>query len=340
MRSNVFLFGNLLAVVGLLAACSPNSQESATQDSNSHSTTATEQQPEAIATSANDLSPIFFDDFSYRDMAAFNQNGWKARTETGHPGIAGATWSAEGIAFLESLEGAENGAVRMSSVTGGSGENTRHTQFCHARKYREGTYAARVFFRDQPTFGPDGDEVIQTFYAISPLKAPMDKDYSETDFEYLPNGGWGEPNDPAMWTTSWDTFQLEPWTKVNEYTRVAGSYAGWHTLVLTVADNKVTYFVDGKLFSEHSNAVYPEDFMSMNFNLWFMPKGADGSQGPVDSTKLREYQEDIDWAFHMAGRALSTAEVETLVTDFRKNKVAYIDRVAEQNPPLPSPCGL
>jgi elongation factor P hydroxylase len=97
---------------------------------------------------------------------------------------------------------------------------------------------------------------------------------------------------------------------------------------------------DQGLFSEHSHAVYPKNFMSMNFNLWFMPKGADGSQGPVESAELREYQEDIDWAFHMADRALSTAEVETLVTDFRKNKIAYVDRVAEQNPPLPSPCGL
>lgn len=113
----------------------------------------------------------------------------------------------------------------------------------------------------------------------------MDKNYSETDFEYLPNGGWGENAKPAMWTTSWDTFQLEPWTKVNEFSRKEGSYAGWHTLVLTVADKKLIYYVDGQLFSEHSSAVYPEDFMSINFNLWFMPKGADGSQGPVDSPR-------------------------------------------------------
>lgn len=294
-------------------------------------------QPQAVTPPA---APIFFDDFSYADIAAFYNNGWKVRTETGHPGIAGATWSAEGLSFHPDLTGAEQGAIRMSSVTGGKGENTRHTQFCHARKYREGTYAARIFFRDEPSYGPDGDEVIQTFYAISPLKAPMDKNYSETDFEYLPNGGWGENTVPAMWTTSWDTFQLEPWTKVNEYTRKPGSYAGWHTLLLTVTDNKVTYYVDGQLFSEHSSAVYPEDFMSINFNLWFMPKGADGSQGPVDSPELREYQEDIDWVFFREGVALSTAEVEALVGGYRTHKVAFIDEVKEQNPPLSSPCGL
>jgi hypothetical protein len=292
------------------------------------------------ATDNQTEAPVFFDDFNYQTLGAFYDNGWKARTETGHPGIPGASWSAIGLSFPDDITGAEHGAIRMSSVTDGTAANTRHTQICHARKYREGTYAARIFFRDEPTFGPDGDEVIETFYAISPLKAPMDKDYSETDFEYLPNGGWGHPDKPAMWSTTWETFQLEPWTKVNENTRSEGSYAGWRTLVLTVTDNKVRYFVDGELFSEHSENVYPEVPMSMNFNLWFMPKGADGSQGPVDSPELREYQEDIDWVYHRQGVALSTDQVMAEVTSMRDNKQAFIDRVPAHNPPLPSPCGL
>lgn len=283
---------------------------------------------------------IFYDDFTYQNIEEFNKHGWAVRTETGHPGIAGATWAGDGLSFHTDVADTNNGSVKMSSVTDGTPENTRHTQFCHARKYREGTYAARIFFRDEPSYGPDGDEVIQTFYAISPLKAPMDKDYSETDFEYLPNGGWGADANPAMWTTTWETFQLEPWTKVNEFTRKDQSYAGWRTLVFTVADNKVRYYVDGEFFSEHSEAVYPEDFMSINFNLWFMPKGADDSLGPVDSPDLREYQQDIDWVFHQANVALSPQAVEELVTKLRSEGVAYRDDVKEQNPPLPSPCGL
>ena len=169
---------------------------------------------------------IMFDDFNYASADALFANGWTARTETGHPGIAGAAWSAEGISTHEAPDGAQFGIARMSSITDGSGAGTRHTQICHARKYLYGTYAARVFFRNEPSFGPDGDEVIQTFYAISPLAAPLDPDYSEVDFEYLPNGGWGENADSAMWTTTWETFQLEPWTKVNEYSRVPGDYSG------------------------------------------------------------------------------------------------------------------
>lgn len=130
------------------------------------------------------------------------------------------------------------------------------------------------------------------------------------------------------------------WTKVNEFTRKEGSYAGWRTLVLTVANDKVTYYVDGELLSEHTSAVYPEDFMSINFNLWFMPKGADDSQGPVDSPELREYQEDIDWVFFQEGVAISTADVEAQVADMRGRKVKHLDNVKEQDPVLPSPCGL
>lgn len=326
------LGAGILAASILIVGCSQQADPAAAQ-------APKPAEPAAAAPAASDAA-VFFDDFNYPDLAAFQGNGWKARTETGHPGIKGATWSAEGLSFHADIADTHGGAVRMSSVTNGKADKTRQTQFCHARKYREGTYAARIFFRDTPSYGPDGDEVIQTFYAISPLKAPMDKNYSETDFEYLPNGGWGENSKPAMWTTSWDTFQLEPWTKVNEFTRHEGSYAGWRTLVLTVADKQLKYYVDGKLFSEHSSAVYPEDFMSINFNLWFMPKGADGSLGPVDSPEMREYQEDIDWVFFREGAALSTADVEKQVAELRGKQVAHLDNVKEQNPPLPSPCGL
>ncbi|MCG9728925.1 glycoside hydrolase family 16 protein [Shewanella sp. Isolate13] len=283
---------------------------------------------------------IFFDDFSYGDIESFNANGWRVRTETGHPGIVGATWSGVGISFHPELKDTSRGAIRMSSITAGEGSNTRHTQFCHMRKYLNGTYAARVFFRDTPTYGPDGDEVIQTFYTISPLAFPMDLSYSEADFEYLPNGGWGSDSSPAMWTTTWETFQLAPWAKVNEYTRKEGSYAGWRILVMTVKAEEVNYYVDGQLISTHSDKVAPEVPMSINFNLWFMPEGADGSIGPVDSDELREYQQDIDWVYHLADKVISPQQVLTAVANLQTQGVKHVDGVAESDPVLPSPCGL
>ena len=83
--------------------------------------------------------------------------------------------------------------------------NTTQTQICHQRKYLEGTYAARVRFTDSPVSGPGGDQIVESFYTISPLKAPMDLDYSELDFEYLPNGGWGIDG-PTLYATTWGDF--------------------------------------------------------------------------------------------------------------------------------------
>lgn len=321
----VIKFATLTTACSLLLGCQQASDNQAANSSQASNTEAAQ-------------GAVFFDDFSYSNLNEFYANDWNVRTETGHPGIKGASWSADGIDFHNNVEGAQNGSLRMTSFTGGKGENTRHTQICHQRKYLEGTYAARVFFRDEPTKGPDGDEVIQTFYAISPLKAPMDPDYSETDFEYLPNGGWGHGRDSAMWSTTWETFQLEPWTKVNEYTRKPGSYAGWRTLVLNVADNKATYYVDGELLSVHSEKVAPEVHMSMNFNLWFMPKGADDSNGPIDSPEIREYEQDIDWVFHQQGVVLSTDEVLAKVKGMRSSNTKHIDLVPSQN--LAAYCGL
>ncbi|TQV71167.1 glycoside hydrolase family 16 protein [Exilibacterium tricleocarpae] len=287
----------------------------------------------ADATTADTPEAIFFDDFHYTTFDAFRANGWRARTETGHPGVVGATWSQDGISFHPAAAGARKGMVRLTSVTDGSAANTRHTQFCHARKYLYGTYAARVYFRDAPSQGPDGDEVIQTFYAISPLEEPMHPDYSEMDFEYLPNGGWGE-GELALWATSWETFQLEPWTKVNEYDTTFGSLEGWHTLTMHATKHQLRYYIDGRLFAEHSAKVAPEVPMSINFNLWFTAEGA------IDSDALRSYQEDVDWVFHAVGQQLSSAEVEARVAALRAAEVTFTDSVAEMTPPLPSPCGL
>ena len=159
----------------------------------------------------------------------------------------------------------------MTAMTDGT--TTRQAQFCHQRKYYEGTYAARVRFSDRPVAGPDGDQVVETLYTIAPLKAPLDPDYSEQDFEYLPNGGWGG-GDLTLHTTTWETFRPEPqWLQVSASESRRGSLDGWHTLVLQIANRKVRYFLDGALLATHGEPYYPEERMSINFNLWFIREG-------------------------------------------------------------------
>jgi hypothetical protein len=278
-------------------------------------------------------SQVLFDDFNYTGAAKLARNGWIVRSANGWPGIPGAKWPKENVTLLADGELRGNRIIRMTSSTDGTPAGTTQTQICHQRKYLEGTYAARVRFSDQPVSGPAGDQLVEIFYSISPIKAPMDPDYSELDFEYLPNGGWGETGS-MIYATTWFTFRLEPWFQDNMSNHVPGSQAGWHTLVTQVADGKVKYFVDGKLLADHGGKFYPRVLMSINFNLWFIKDGA------IKDTAKRQYQEDIDWVFHQAKTVLSTSQVEAAVASFRKRSVRFKDSVPAPTPALESPCNF
>src|ERR1044072_3460005 len=176
---------------------------------------------------ASEPTQVLFDDFNYASLDAFSAHGWIARTVQGWPGVQGATWQ-DAITFSDHPAKQGNRLVRRPALIDGA--TTRQAQFCHQRKYLEGTYAARVRFSDAPVSGPDGDQVVETLYLIAPLKAPLDSDYSEQDFESLPNGGWGG-GDVTLHTTTWETFRPEPqWLQVSASDARRGSLTGWHTL--------------------------------------------------------------------------------------------------------------
>ena len=281
---------------------------------------------------AKTSSQTLFDDFNYSTHSQLAKHGWIIRTAPGWPGVPGAIWGNKGVSFPADQDQRGNRLLRMISSTDGTGSNTYQTQICHQRKYLEGTYAARVRFVDLPTDGPSGDQLVESFYTISPLKAPWDPDYSELDFEYLPNGGWGISG-PTLYATSWRTFSPEPnWKKDNVFNTSNGSVAGWHTLVTQVSGGKVKYFIDGKPLAEHGGQYYPRSPMSINFNLWFIRDGA------VKSSAVRHYQEDIDWVFHEAKNILAPEEVEARVASLRRRSVRFQDTVPAYVPALISPC--
>jgi hypothetical protein len=97
-------------------------------------------------------------------------------------------------------------------------------------------------------------------------------------------------------------------------------------------NREARYLLDGELITTHGEPYYPEDRMSINFNLWFIREGL------IDSGERRVYTEDVDWVFHAAGKVLSPAEVVQQVTTLRKSAVAFRDTVPALQPPLMSPC--
>ena len=179
---------------------------------------------------------------------------------------------------------------------------------------------ARVRFSDAPVSGPDGDQVVQTFFTITPLAFDLDPDYGELDFEYLPNGGWGAEG-PIMYATTWETYRNDPWLAVNTHTEATRSYDGWHTLVIQVSGGVVRYYIDGELFAEHGGIYYPETPMSVNFNLWFINGGLLGG-----STE-RSYVEQVDWFYHSQNEVVSPAEVESRVNAYRADSITWVDTV-------------
>ncbi|MFG2905163.1 cellulose binding domain-containing protein [Kitasatospora sp. NPDC048286] len=261
---------------------------------------------------------VLFDDLDYtgHDDPALAAHGWNARSGGGGPGVGGASWAAENVTFARQ---AGNSVMTLRTTTAGTAESTRQSEFhSRATKFRYGTYAARVRFADAPVTGPDGDHLVQSFFAINDLRAPMADDYSEYDFEYLPNGGWGEPSN-IFFATSWETYGPE--RSDNVYTTSRSSFAGWHDLVLTIDAGGIVYHVDGVEFARHDARYLPERPMVIAFNQWLTDLA--GHAG----TEERAYEEQVDYVLHVKDQVLSPAQVNGAVAAYRAAGTSFTDSV-------------
>ncbi|WP_113699274.1 cellulose binding domain-containing protein [Nonomuraea lactucae] len=187
-----------------------------------------------------------------------------------------------------------------------------------SQKFREGTYAARVRFSDAPTSGPDGEHVVQTFFTITPLAADLDPDYGELDFEYLPNGGWGESSQ-VMFNTSWETYRPNPWRAVNTMTATRKSFAGWHDLVVQVSGGRIKYYIDGSPVADHGGVYYPETPMWIMFNQWFIDLQSGSGK--------RCYRQQVDWVYHSKNEVVAPADVVSRVAALRSGGTSFRDTV-------------
>ena len=265
------------------------------------------------------VGPVFFDDFNYSGHTdpLLTQRGWTPRSTAGGPGVPGATWKPQNITFSTS---SGNSMLNLTARTNGTAAGTEHAELRQQHKFHHGTYAARVRFNDAPAYGPDGDRVVQAFFTINTLNYPMDPDYSELDFEYLPNGGWGIPSS-ALLATSWETYQESPPQELNTSTQERASFTGWHDLVITVDSTTVKYYVDGRLFATHTEPYVPETDMGIYFNHWLIDLGG------VSSSSLRAYDLKADYVYFAQDQVLTPAQVQSAVAAYRTQGVTFEDTV-------------
>lgn len=276
-------------------------------------------------------APLFFDDFSHANLDALQTQGqWRLRTAPGHPGVPGAQWG--GISLVDDPARPGNRLLRLSAQTDGTPEGTQQAQVCHQRKVLIGTSSARVRFSAAPVSGVDGDPIVQTFYQVAPLRFDYDPQFSELDFEHLPNGGWGSPL-PRLYAITWQTVRLEPWDAHNHPVEKPGALDGWHVLTMQVTPTHTRHYLDGRLIAQATGRHVPVVPMSLNFNLWFSAGGL-LPPGPTP----RVYVQDVDWVLHVPAATRSPAQMQAQVQRLRRAGVAQRDTVPAPVPPLPGGC--
>jgi len=275
---------------------------------------------------------VFFDDFTYtsaddQELLDFN---WAIQEGTGlRPGNAEAGWSGDNVTFVEDEQNSSNTIMRLLGTTDGTAKNTLQSQIrFNEEKFQNGVYVSRIKFYDEAQEGAvtANDQGLATFFTINRLESQGWEPYSECDFEYLFNGGWGGPA-KTMWYTTWGTYTLESAGTQSNPTKQSNrtdntSLEGWHTLMIRVEDGKNDYYIDGELMASHTEPSSPDSPMSIAFNFWFLPTGLDSK-----TTGQRTYYQDVDWVYYTPNKNLSTEAVEAAVEALRAEGVERKDEI-------------
>lgn len=261
----------------------------------------------------------FFDDFKQTSLAELRASGWLLREGTGHPGAPGSRFAAGQIAL-------DGGLLHLRLSTDGTPAGTVQPQLCQARKFLIGTTTARIRLRD--TAG-HADPVVQAYYLAGPLRFDHDPEFSEVDFEYLPNGGWGSP-EPRLYGVSWQTVRLAPWQSYNTASQAKGSHDGWQLLTVQVEPTRARHFIGSQPLNEAHGRHVPVVPMAISFSHW-LAQGA--KPGPV-----RTHGFEVDWVLHVDGAPLSPDAMQARATALQRLGVAHKDTVPESG--LTSDCNL
>ena len=279
------------------------------------------------------VTRVFYDDFVYAESSdpELSQFGWLVRTSPGGPGVKDAEWTSDRVTFVDDPNDWGDRLLIMGASTSGTPASSKHSEIMTDEFFFEGTYAACVRLTDVPVYGPDvNDIIVQAFFSINTLQYDYDFSYSECDFEYLPNGGWGA-SQPAMFVSSWATYKpayepepTEPNKDLNTVSltepqvpikqtdskTVSLDDGQWHILRFEISKGQVNYFIDDSLIATHSGVYYPESVMSIAFQNWF-------SSLLESASEHRQYEFYVDWVFHAKDSILNDTSIENLISEYR-----------------------
>ncbi|XXY47529.1 glycoside hydrolase family 16 protein [Sorangium sp. So ce269] len=146
-------------------------------------------QQQTAATQGTTLALVSTSDSSFLSW-------WSLRSWAGGPGVDGGQWLPSNISFINDPANASNKLMRLKGTTDGTAAGSSQAEVMStSEKFGLGTYAAKVKFYNTPLSGTRffADKLIETFFTIAEY-VDGDPDYSEQDFEYMPNGGWGQGN--------------------------------------------------------------------------------------------------------------------------------------------------
>ncbi|MFB7944468.1 glycoside hydrolase family 16 protein [Kitasatospora phosalacinea] len=254
-----------------------------------------------------------FDTFHYTgaDDPALAEHGWEVRSGEGGPGVKD-TWAAAGATFPTDADAQGGHVLQLRSTTDGTKQGTEQAElYSTGENLFNGTFAARVYLSDKPSSGRTVDHVVQTFFPISTEDSSAD--YSELDYEYMPNGGWGSVG-PQLDTTSW--FKADPPDRVTH--ALKKPLGGWHLMMITAVDGKVTYSLDGKELFTSSGKYVPREKMDIHFSNWFIDLVS-------PAAGRRSWDMKVNWFYYKADEALSQAEVQKAVDGFYGAGTDYVN---------------
>ncbi len=275
-----------------------------------------------IASLALAAGALFFDDFSQTDRDQLTAQGWLLRRQAGHPGVPGARWDPAALELLADPEQPDNRLLRLHTRTDGTPTGTVQSQLCRPQQFLWGSTSARVRFSPRRA---GGDPVVQAVFQISPLRFDYDPLFSELDWEYLPNGGWGSPA-TRLYAIAWQTVRLEPWDAHNEMAERAQDLGGrWLQLTVQNTPQGSRWFVDGQEIAHHAGRTIPRQPMALALSHWVSPGGL-RSGGPLQGEFF-----EVDWVLHEADAVRSPAELAATVAALRARGLARQDSLLPAN---------